>query len=510
MSSTAEKQRDNEGLLAINAALETENSELKYQVDKLNHELKLLRIARFGQKSERFNPDQLDLFADAELPPIEAPPEEEAEKEEITYTRKKPKRRNLQEISASGKYPTEQVIHDIDEKDKQCGECDKALSVIGDDKTYMLDRIPAQIKIVEHVKLKYACKCCEGNVKMAKLPKFPIAKSIAMPSLLAYTLVAKYCDHLPLYRQAAMWQREGFDINRSTLSSWVIKLDKVCSPLIPHLQECILNGLYCQADESPIQVLNEKDRKNTQKSYMWVFKGGPPDKQSVVFKYHPTRAGFVAQDFLKGFKGYVQSDGYAGYNFVAADKYMYQLYCMAHARRKFMEVVKLTKKKGLAHEVIKMIKELYKIEREARKKGLNPDEIYALRQEKSKPIMDKLKVWLDEHIQTILPKSPTGKAMGYMLKHWEGLYRYLKSGYVEIDNNGIENMIRPLALGRKNYLFMGSPTGADAAANIYSLLATCKANNINPYKYFKKMLENIRYCETEDDYRQLLPQNIVL
>ena len=243
---------------------------------------------------------------------------------------------------------------------------------------------------------------------------------------------------------------------------------------------------------------------------MWVFKGGPPDKQSVVFKYHPSRSGFVAQDFLKGFKGYVQSDGYAGYNFVAADKYMYQLYCMAHARRKFVEVVKLAKSKGLAHVALKMITELYKIEREARQKGLNPDERYALRQEKSKPIMDKLKAWLDEHIQTILPKSPTGKAMGYMLKHWEGLYRYLESGQVEIDNNGVENVIRPLALGRKNYLFMGSPGGADAAANIYSLLATCKANNIDPYKYFKKMLENIRYCETEDDYRQLLPQNIAL
>ena len=187
---------------------------------------------------------------------------------------------------------------------------------------------------------------------------------------------------------------------------------------------------------------------------MWVFKGGPPDKQSVVFKYHPTRSGFVAQDFLKGFKGYVQSDGYAGYNFVAADKYMYQLYCMAHARRKFVEVVKLAKSKGLAHVALKMITELYKIEREARQKGLNPDERYALRQEKSKPIMDKLKAWLDEHIQTILPKSPTGKAMGYMLKHWEGLYRYLESGHVEIDNNGVENVIRPLALGRKYYLWV--------------------------------------------------------
>ena len=237
-----------------------------------------------------------------------------------------------------------------------------------------------------------------------------------------------------------MWERDGFDINPSTLSSWMLKIHELCGPLISILRANNLASLYLQADESPTQVLNEVDLKNTQKSYRWVFKGGPPDKQNVVFEYHPTRSCRDAQDFMKEVKGYVQSDGYAGYNFVADSKDMYQVYCMAHARRKFVEVVKLTKKAGLAHQAVKMISDLYKIEKHARKQGLSPDERYALRQKKAKPIMDKLKNWLDGHIQTIVPKSPTGIAMGYMLKHWEGLYRYLDNGHIESDNNGIENV----------------------------------------------------------------------
>ena len=485
------------------------NQNLMLQIKDMQNQIRQLLASKFAPKSERSKMhEQPDLFGFEEPEPPEET--EESETESITYTRKKPKRRDLQDIAASGKYPVEQVIHDLPRTDQHCNDCNHALSRIGEDKSYMIERIPAQIKIIEHIRLKYACSCCEGSVKSAELPKFPIPKSIAMPSLLAHTIVSKYCDHLPLYRQSQIWAREGFDISRSTMSNWIVVLNGLFQPLIHELKNNIVSGALIQADESHVQVMSEDERKNTAKSYMWVFKGGPPDKPSVVFEYHPTRSGGVAQQFTKGFKGYLQSDGYQGYNFAKADPGITQVYCMAHARRKFMDVAKITKKSGLAHEAIKMIAELYKIEKQAKKLKLNAQERFLLREKKARSTMDKLKAWLDKNIQTILPKSATGAAMAYMIKHWDGLYRYLDNGNIEIDNNAVENLIRPLALGRKNYLFMGSPDGAKAAANIYSLLATCKANGISPYQYFKIMLEKIRYCKSPEDYRVLLPQNIQL
>jgi hypothetical protein len=279
---------------------------------------------------------------------------------------------------------------------------------------------------------------------------------------------------------------------------------ELCEPLINILHNNIVMETYVQADESPIQVLKEPGRKDTSKSYLWVYRGSG----NVVFDYQQTRGGYHAQTFLKGFKGYLQTDAYSGYHFAEDDKNIVPVGCMAHARRPFAQLAKLATKEGLATKALEYFKSLYAIESYARDNHLNHDERYKLRFEKAPPILSDLKNWLMSHIIHLPKQHQLGKAMYYVLNNWEALTNYLQDGRLEIDNNKIENLIRPLALGRKNFLFMGSPQGAKAGAIFYSLIATCTANGIEPYKYFCTMLPRIRLCKNNDDYLNLLPHII--
>ena len=265
---------------------------------------------------------------------------------------------------------------------------------------------------------------------------------------------------------------------------------------------------YAQADETTVQVLDEVGRDNTQKSYMWCYRGGPQESPSIVFDYQETRGGCHAKDFLAGFKGYLQTDAYSGYEWIADKKEMVGVNCNAHGRRPFAELAKVTKTPGLAQEALKFYRKLYAIEALAREDHLSVDTRYLLRNEKAPPIWQAFKEWLEYHLPKTSEQGKIGKAIHYMLAHWEGLTAYLKDGRIEIDNNLIENAIRPFALGRKNWLFAGSPAGAKTGAILYSLLQTCKANQIEPYQYFCTMLNRIRQAKTTDDYRQLLPQFI--
>jgi hypothetical protein len=278
----------------------------------------------------------------------------------------------------------------------------------------------------------------------------------------------------------------------------------LCEPLVNLLHKNILAESYAQADESPIQVLKEPGRKDTSKSYLWVYRGG----SNVIFDYQQTRGGYHAQTFLQGFKGYLQTDAYSGYYFTEKIIDIIHLGCMAHARRPFAQLAKLTKKEGLALKAIEYFKALYEIEAYARDNNFTHEERYHLRNEKAPPILDDFKIWLSYHLTKVPKQHQLGKAIYYVLNNWKALINYLKDGRLEIDNNKIENLIRPLALGRKNFLFMGSPQGAKAGAIFYSLIATCTINNIDPYKYFCKMLHHIRLCKVEDDYHKLLPQFI--
>ncbi len=396
--------------------------------------------------------------------------------------------------------------HDICEEEKICG-CGAHLVKIGEEITEQLKYIPAQLSVVQHVRSKYACKPCQENVKIAPMPLLFLPKSIATPELVAYTIVAKYCDHLPLYRQEGIWNRLEIDMPRSSLCGWILKTAELCEPLVALLQKNIIAYDYAQADEPTVQVLDEVGRDNTTKSYMWCYRGGG-EKVSIVYEYQPTRGGHHAAEFLRGYKGYLQSDAYSGYQFADKNSDIVRVGCMAHARRKFADVIKAAKSNGLANEAMKYFRALYKIENTARKNNDSPENRFKLRYEKSQPILTALKTWLDTHLTKVPEQSKISGAIRYTLSNWALLTNYLKDGRIEIDNNLIKNAIRPFALGRKNWLFAGSPSGAKAGAILYSLIETCKANHVEPYKYFCTMLHRIRECASEDDYRKLLPQFI--
>jgi len=264
-------------------------------------------------------------------------------------------------------------------------------------------------------------------------------------------------------------------------------------------------------DETTVQVLRESDRANTTKSYMWVARGGTPGKPVVLFRYHPTRAGSVAAEMLGNFKGYLQTDGYSGYEALGEREGLRHLGCLAHVRRKFVEVEKSAGKKakgGTAHAALDLIGKIYDVERQAEKQQLDPEQIKALRAAKSRPILDKLGALLNARVATTPPKSLLGKAIGYALKQWNRLVVYLEDGRLRPDNNLAENAIRPFAVGRKNWLFSGHPRGADASATLYSLLETAKANGLEPYRYLRYLFELLPTAISDVQRKALLPQYI--
>lgn len=421
-----------------------------------------------------------------------------------SYKRKKhPVRRPLPKY-----LPREIILHDISDAEKIC-ECREHFVRIGEEISEQLKYIPAQLSIVQHVRPKYACKPCQENVKIASMPILFLPKRIATPELVAYSIVAKYCDHLPLYRQENIWNHLEIDLPRSSLCSWVLKAAELCEPLVKLLQKLIIHYDYAQVDETSVQVLDEVGRDNKTKSYMWCYRGGG-EKICIVYEYQPTRGGYYAALFLSGFKGYLQSDAYSGYNFTEKNDAIIRVGCMAHARRKFADVVKISKSNGLANEALKYFRLLYKIEKDLREKNSSSQTRFDIRKEKAEPILISFKTWLDTHPTKTPEQSKIGGAIRYALSNWQALTSYLKDGRIEIDNNLLENAIRPFALGRKNWLFAGSPAGAKAGAILYSLIETCKAHSVEPYKYFCAMLHRIRLCKSDEDYRRLLPQFIEL
>ncbi|MEO8402928.1 MAG: IS66 family transposase [Gammaproteobacteria bacterium] len=482
--------------------MQAEFASYKEKYARLLEELCLNKNRLYSSSSEK-NILQSDLFDEAG---VELPDEiKEQLDDEIdikSHTRKKhPIRRSLPKD-----LPREVIVHDISDAEKTCG-CGSYLVRIGEEITEQLKYIPAQLSVIQHVRPKYACKPCQETVKIASMPILFLPKCIATPELVAYTIIAKYCDHSPLYRQESIWNRLEIDLPRSSLCGWILKTAELCEPLVRLLQKLIIHYDYAQADETTVQVLDEIGRDNSTKSYMWCYRGGG-ETVCIVYEYQPTRGGYHAAQFLDGFKGYLQSDAYSGYNFANKNDDIIRIGCLAHARRKFADIVKVTKSNGLSHEAIKYFRALYKIESCARENDLSAQARYTFRQEKSQPILTSFKAWLDTHLTKAPEQSKIGGAIRYTLSNWEALTTYLKDGRIEIDNNLLENAIRPFALGRKNWMFAGSPRGAKAGSIFYSLIETCKANNVEPYKYFSTMLHRIRLCKSEDDYRRLLPQFI--
>jgi transposase len=479
-----------------------EIADYKDRYIRLLEKIKTERARIFSPSSEK-NILQPDMFDEAGVElPDEVKKQLIDEVEVQSHKRKKhPVRRTLPDD-----LPREVVLHDISETEKIC-VCGEHLIRIGEEISEQLKYIPAQISVIQHVRPKYACKPCQENVKIAPMPALLLPKSIATPELVAHVIISKYCDHLPLYRQEEIWERIGIDMPRSSLCGWILKVAELCEPLWKLLQKNIISDDYVQVDETTVQVLNEVGRDNCTKSYMWVYRGGG-SKPSIVYEYQETRGGYHAQQFLAGFKGYLQSDAFSGYNWADNAEEIIHVACHAHARRPFAELAKTHKTFGLAHEALKFYGKLYKIEKEARDNQYTPDARNKLRQEKSVPVLAAFKKWLDHHLPKTSEQGVIGKAIRYCLSHWIKLNNYLKDGRIEIDNNLIENSIRPFALGRKNWIFNGSPAGAKAGAIFFSLIETCKANGVEPYQYLCAMLNRIRNCKTEDDYHKLLPQYI--
>jgi transposase len=454
MISTAQTLPDSiEGLKEIAHRYEVENDILREQV-------RLLKAQLFGRKTEKHSPDMDDgqalLFNEAEA----FSSDKKGVKEEVeikAYKRKKRGRRPLPED-----LPRVDVIHDLSEEEKICA-CGCIKSRIGEEISEQLDMIPAKIQVIRNIRYKYVCKHCEGveadepAVKIAPLPEQIIPKSMATPGLLAHIITAKFVDALPFYRQEGQFSRLGIEIPRSTMCGWAIKVAERCEPLLELLNNEIRSGPLINIDETTVQVMKEPNRSNRTKSYMWIFRGGDVGRPVLVYQYHPTRSGDVVSEHLDGYKGYVQSDGFSGYDFLDHNRDIIHVFCWAHVRRKFIDVVKASGKRksvkgrtGNAEIAIEHIRRLYAIESSAKEQGLDYQGIYEARQKYAKPILDEFKGWLDDISPKTPPKGLLGKAIFYALGQWDRLVRYIEDGRIRPDNNLAENAIRPFVVGR-NY-----------------------------------------------------------
>lgn len=475
------------------------------KINDLHHQLKQAIQSHYGKKSEKLSNienQQYNLFDEADLPKnVDAVTKENEEITIASYTRKKTGRKPLPKD-----LPRKQVIHDLPESEKIC-ECGCQLTHITDEKSEQLEIIPAEIYVIENIRRKYACKSCELTIKTAKMPAQIIPKSIATPSLLAHVAVAKVDDHLPLYRQEEIFQRNGIDIPRMTLSLWMIKLGEATQPLINLMQDIINDYDIAYADETPVQVLKEKNRKASQKSFMWVFTGGAPDKRCYLYHYAQCRAASVPYYILENFQGYLHSDGYSAYQALFVTKPIKGVACFAHVRRKFVEITKVTTENGLAHEAVGIIAKLYAIEKFVKEENFSSDKIKQHRLEKATPILDELHQWLCLNKTKVPPKSPIGKAIDYALRRWPYLTTYLQDGRLEIDNNRTERAIKPFAVGRKNWLFAGNEKGATATAHLYSLIETAKAHGLNPFEYLRFIFTKLPLAVSIGDYEALMPYN---
>jgi len=483
-------------------ALITENAAQKAQIAQLKFELQQLKRALFGRKSERFipedqNPEQLNLFtgqaADDKLPEQQA----EAVTETITYERNKPVAKpHPGRAPIPEHFPIEEVIIEPTEDVE-------GLTKIGEERTEWVEYTPASLIKKVIIRPKYARPEAYGDTKIliGTLPSRPIEKSIASASLLAYIIIAKFVDHLPFYRQIQRFKRDyEWTIHKSTINSWFVACCTLFKPLYQELVKQTLKIDYLQADESKIKVLTtiakdkngdasnkDKDKNSKQRlGWMWVIHD--PVKGLVVFNYEDSRSANAANELLGDFKeGYLQVDGYDSYAGIAARAGVRRIGCMAHVRRKFFDA-KFNDPKRAAY-AMDVFKAIYRHERQA--KDLSPDERKAYRLEHTAPIYQRFKEWMDNEGLLVTPKSPIGKAFTYAQNQWTNLCNIFFDGRILIDNNLIENKIRPLALGRKNYLFAGSHQAAQRIAMMYSFIATCKAHDVNPYLWFKNTLAKL-------------------
>jgi transposase len=355
---------------------------------------------------------------------------------------------------------------------------------------------------------------------MAKTPGNIMPGSIATPGLLSFIFTQKYCDYLPYYRQEAAFERLGIEISRQNMSNWQIQVCKVVKPLLDVMLAHLKTGNVMQMDETTMQVIGEEGRANAQRSYMWLARGGPPDKPVVWYEYHPTRGAQNITHILTGFSGYLQSDGYAGYDTaLGGRREITHVGCFAHVRRKFFEAMKAGKTPGGAEAALSQIKGLYTVEKSLRQalkeenqegKPFTKDDFLERRRQACTPILKAFHEWLEAEEPKVPPSTKLGEAVRYTLEQWPKLVNYLCDAQLTPDNNSAERSIRPFVMGRKNWVMSGSPAGAESSCQLFSLIETAKVNKINPYEYLKIVFERAAELSASDDWSKLLPWNLTL
>ena len=452
---------------------------LQSELAQLKHYVAQLVRARFGPRSERLDPNQLTLFT---APVVEAsPPALDVEETPVqSHTRRGGGRNELPAV-----LPRERIEHDLTEHEKVCPGCGQLRQRIGCETSEQLEFIPAQLKVLEHVRWKYACRHCQEHVAIAEPPAKPIDKGLPGPGLLAQVAVGKFSDHLPLYRLEDVFARGGVELSRSTLCRWARCTAQLLEPLSQLMVDRVCRSQVIHTDDTPVSVLDPTLPK-TRTGRFWVYCGDPQNPYSV-YDYTASRKRDGPANFLKDYQGYLQADAFAGYDGIYAAGTVKQVLCWAHARRKFFEAKEAQPRE--AHPALAFIARLYDIEREA--KSLSVEARRNLRQERSLPLLAEFHTWLTELTGRILPKSPVGQAIHYLLPRWEGLTRYCEDGALAIDNNLAERTLRPCAIGRKNWLFLGNDRGGRTAAVLFSFTASCKANQVEPWAYLQDVITQL-------------------
>lgn len=475
-----------EQLIALIHAKNTENSYLQSQIE-------LLKRMQFGQKRERFEGDPAQGVLPFEAPAEEVVQQEEVIKEQITYTRKK-QSAHKGRAALPEHLPVEEIeIHpEGDLSEMVC---------IGKEVTEELECEPARFFIRRYIRYKYAAKN-GGGIQTGALPERVIDKGIPGAGLLATILTDKYIDHLPLYRQKQRFARENIPIASSTIEGWVKQALERLEPLYQQLKFDIKAKGYLQVDETSIKVLESDKKGACHLGWYWVYHS--PLDGLVLMDYQPTRGAKGSKDMLAHFGGYLQSDGYAVYEKIGQQQQVTPVACWAHARREFERA--LDNDQTRASKALALIQQLYAVERKAKEEQLNAEQIKSLRLDQALPVLNELGKWIFAEIKNTLPKSQIGKAMRYAMDRWDKLSAYLQDGNLQIDNNATENAIRPIALGRKNYLFAGTHEAAARAGMIYSFFAICKKHEVNPFHWLKYALQNIM-SSNHKHIRDLYPHN---
>lgn len=485
----------------------------KARIKILEEQLHLQKLKRFGRSSEQ-STEQGELFNEVEVL-ADAADDEETDEVQTTAENEPPqkKKKPTGRKGLSPDLPRVQEKHALSDADKA-----SAIDTFWVKTKEVLDIVPAKVQVIEVMQEKavFLDDANERKIIAAELPLHPLGKAIASVNTLAYIIIAKYQDALPLYRIEKQLKRYGGGISRTTQATWLINLSDQLLPLINLMREQQWEGDFIQMDETRVQVLKEQGREATSDKWMWVMRGGPPGQLSVLFEYDPSRGREVPLRLLDGYQGKLQTDGYASYHAVVEKNNLIHIGCWDHARRKFDEAVKAIPaksktKKGTAAPSkaqvgLSKINKLYVIEREL--KELSETETHQARQTRSKSLLEDLKAWLDKNKDKVLKDSLTSKAINYTLNQWDKLIRYIDDGSTPISNILAENAIRPFCVGRRNWLFSDTPKGAKASALYYSLIETAKANGLEPYDYLCNILGKLPYADTVEKLEALLPWNL--